>query len=101
MIIDVHAHFLPRLLIERFAAARGAFPGVELLQDDKGTRFRFPGAEATRPVAPKLADLDDRRQLAAARTASITSSSAAGWTCTATSSRPRRASPGAGTPTPA
>lgn len=62
MIIDVHAHFLPRLLVERFDAARGAFPGVELLRDDKGTRFRFPGTEPTRPVAPKLMDLGDRRR---------------------------------------
>jgi hypothetical protein len=32
MIIDVHAHFLPKLLIERFEAA--AFPGVKLLRPD-------------------------------------------------------------------
>jgi aminocarboxymuconate-semialdehyde decarboxylase len=60
MIIDVHAHFLPKLLIERFDAA--AFPGVRLLKDDKGVRFQFPGTEPTRPVAPKLMDLADRKQ---------------------------------------
>lgn len=62
MIIDVHAHFLPKLLVERFDAHRAAFPGVEVLRDEKGTRFRFPGAEPTRPAAPKLSDLADRRQ---------------------------------------
>jgi aminocarboxymuconate-semialdehyde decarboxylase len=62
MIIDVHAHFLPRLMLERFDAARGAFPGVELARDDKGVRLRFPGTEWTRPVAPKLSDLADRRK---------------------------------------
>jgi aminocarboxymuconate-semialdehyde decarboxylase len=60
MIIDVHAHYLPKLLIERFDAV--AFPGVKLLRDDKGTRFQFPGTEPTRPVAPKLMDLGDRKQ---------------------------------------
>lgn len=62
MIIDVHAHFLPRLLIEGFDAAHAAFPGVELLRDENGVRFRFPGGEPTRPVAPKLMDLGDRKQ---------------------------------------
>jgi aminocarboxymuconate-semialdehyde decarboxylase len=62
MIIDVHAHFLPRLMLERFDAERQAFPGVELARDDKGARFRFPGADWTRPVAPRLSDLADRRK---------------------------------------
>lgn len=61
MIIDVHAHFLPRLLIEGFDAARTAFPGVQLLRDENGVRFRFPGSDPTRPVAPKLMDLGDRK----------------------------------------
>lgn len=62
MIIDVHAHFLPKLLIEGFDAARTAFPGVQLLRDESGVRFCFPGSEPTRPVAPKLMDLGDRKQ---------------------------------------
>lgn len=62
MIIDVHAHFLPRILIDRFDAHRAGFPGVEVLKDAEGVRFRFPGTEPTRPVAPKLSDLGDRKQ---------------------------------------
>lgn len=62
MIIDVHAHYLPPVLLERFDAARGDFPGVTLARDDKGARFRFPGTEYTRPVAPRLTDLADRRK---------------------------------------
>jgi aminocarboxymuconate-semialdehyde decarboxylase len=62
MIIDVHAHYLPKLLLDRFDHERAAFPGVELLRDEKGVRLRFPGTEPTRPVAPKLSDLGDRRQ---------------------------------------
>jgi hypothetical protein len=33
MIIDVHAHYLPTLLIEGFDAAHAAFSGVQLLRD--------------------------------------------------------------------
>jgi aminocarboxymuconate-semialdehyde decarboxylase len=62
VIVDVHAHFLPKLMIERHAGARADFPGVEIANDDKGVRFRFPGTEFTRPVAPKLSDLADRKQ---------------------------------------
>lgn len=60
MIIDVHAHFLPKSLIGNFDAA--AFPGVQLLREGKDTRFRFPGAEPTRPVSPGLMDLEARRK---------------------------------------
>ncbi len=60
MIIDVHAHFLPSRLIESFDAS--AYPGVRVVRDDKGTRFGFPGTELTRPVAPKLLDLGDRKR---------------------------------------
>jgi aminocarboxymuconate-semialdehyde decarboxylase len=61
MIIDIHAHFLPRLLYDRFDAEAAKFPGVQLLRGDKGTRLQFPGGEATRPISPKLSDLADRR----------------------------------------
>ncbi len=61
MIIDIHAHYLPQLLYERFDAAAAAFPGVKLLRGEKGTRLQFPGGEATRPISPKLSDLGDRR----------------------------------------
>src|SRR6266568_3112303 len=45
MIIDIHAHFIPKCLYERFDAHAAKFPGVKLL----------------RPISPKLSDLDDRR----------------------------------------
>jgi aminocarboxymuconate-semialdehyde decarboxylase len=61
MIIDIHAHYLPQLLYQRFDAAAAQFPGVQLLRGDKGTRLQFPGGEATRPISPKLSDLGDRR----------------------------------------
>src|SRR5258705_7636325 len=61
LIIDVHAHFVPKCLFERFDAHAKLFPGVKLMRDDKGVRMQFPGTEPTRPVSPKLSDLADRR----------------------------------------
>jgi len=61
LVIDVHAHFTPKRLFERFDAHAASFPGVKLLRDDKGMRLQFPGGEPTRPISPKLSDLDDRR----------------------------------------
>jgi aminocarboxymuconate-semialdehyde decarboxylase len=61
MIIDIHAHYLPKLLIERFEARAPAFPGVRLTRTDKGVTLRFPGSEPTRPISPKLSDLDERK----------------------------------------
>ena len=61
MIIDIHAHYLPQLLYQRFDAEAGKFPGVQLLRGEQGKRLQFPGGEATRPISPKLSDLDERR----------------------------------------
>jgi len=61
MIIDIHAHFIPKLLYERFDANKAKFPEVRLLRDAKGVRLQFPGGEPTRPISPKLSDLADRR----------------------------------------
>lgn len=61
MIIDIHAHFLPQLLYQRFDAQAAKFPGVRLLRGEKGMRLQFPGGEPTRPILPKLSDLAERR----------------------------------------
>jgi aminocarboxymuconate-semialdehyde decarboxylase len=61
IVIDIHAHFTPRFLFERFDAHAAKFPGVKLLRDDKGTRMQFPDTEPTRPIMPRLSDLADRR----------------------------------------
>jgi aminocarboxymuconate-semialdehyde decarboxylase len=61
IVIDIHAHFLPKLLFERFDANTAKFPGVKLMQDAKGNRLQFSGGEVTRPISPKLSDLADRR----------------------------------------
>ncbi|MDB5991629.1 MAG: hypothetical protein JWQ10_3032 [Herbaspirillum sp.] len=61
LIIDIHAHYLPKLLVERFDAHAAAFPGVKLSRSDKGVILQFPGGEPTRPISPKLGDLEDRK----------------------------------------
>ena len=61
-IVDIHAHFLPRLVRERFAEHSARFPGVQLLQTDGATRLAFAGGAPTRPISPKLSDLADRRR---------------------------------------
>jgi aminocarboxymuconate-semialdehyde decarboxylase len=61
IVIDIHAHFVPKLLYERFDASAAGFPGVKLTRDDKGVRLQFPGGEPTRPISPKLSDLAERR----------------------------------------
>ncbi|HLQ01818.1 MAG TPA: amidohydrolase family protein, partial [Burkholderiales bacterium] len=61
IVIDIHAHFIPRLLYERFDASSTKFPGVKLLRDEKGKRLQFPGGEPTRPISPRLSDTADRR----------------------------------------
>jgi aminocarboxymuconate-semialdehyde decarboxylase len=61
LIIDIHAHFVPKCLIERFDGEATKFPGIKLLRTDAGVRMQFPGTEPTRPIAPKLSDLADRR----------------------------------------
>jgi len=61
LVVDIHAHFIPSCLFERFDAHAARFPGVRLLREGNSRRMQFPGAEATRPISPKLSDLDERR----------------------------------------
>ena len=60
MIVDVHAHYIPKRLFENFAPNHSKFPGVKLVRDEKGNRMQFPGGEMTRPISPKLSDLGER-----------------------------------------
>ena len=62
LIIDVHAHYLPRVAFERFELHAKDFRSVRLIRDNAGTRLAFAGGEPTRPIAPKLSDLQDRKQ---------------------------------------
>ena len=61
IVIDIHAHFAPKLLFQRFDAHAAEFPGVKLLREGNSLRLQFPGGEPTRPLNPKVSDLSDRR----------------------------------------
>ena len=60
MVIDIHAHYIPKLLFERLDAEHAKFPSVTLKREGKVNRMQFPGGEITRPIMPKLSDLADR-----------------------------------------
>ncbi len=61
IVIDVHAHYTPKLVFERFDSRSEQFPDAKLLRGNSEFRFQFPGDEPTRAVAAKLSDLADRR----------------------------------------
>ncbi|HYC45391.1 MAG TPA: amidohydrolase family protein [Burkholderiales bacterium] len=61
IVIDIHAHFTPKLVFERFDAHASKFPGVKLKPEGKSYTLQFPGTDPTRPVMPRLSDLEDRR----------------------------------------
>ena len=56
MIIDIHAHYIPKLLFGRFDSARSKFPSVVLRRENDTNRMQFPGGELTRPIMPKPMD---------------------------------------------
>ena len=62
MIIDTDAHVVPGSLIETLRSERRSFPSVRLLADADTIRMAFAGEAPTRPIAPRLNDLAQRRE---------------------------------------
>ncbi len=62
MIVDTHAHLVPNGLIEALSAESRLFPSVALSREGGGPRLAFAGAAPTRPVSPRLGNLEERRQ---------------------------------------
>jgi aminocarboxymuconate-semialdehyde decarboxylase len=62
IVVDIHAHYTPRLLLERFESHAGDFPGVKLERNDKAASLSFPGDAEARSIMPPLADLGARRK---------------------------------------
>ena len=60
MIIDTHAHFTPQAMLDALKKAIGRFPNVELLADGDAYKLGFAGGELTRPINPKLREVDQR-----------------------------------------
>lgn len=61
MIIDTHAHYCPPELFVDLAARAAEFPNVRLREQDGRYRFAFMGGAETRPLLPKLVELEQRR----------------------------------------
>ena len=61
IVVDVHAHFTPKLMSERFDAHAAKFLDVKLVKNDKGVTLQFPGTQPTRPIMPGLSDLAGRQ----------------------------------------
>jgi aminocarboxymuconate-semialdehyde decarboxylase len=60
IVIDVHAHYSPALLFERFEAHARDFPGVKIARGGNGTQLSFPGDAALRAVMRELGELETR-----------------------------------------
>jgi aminocarboxymuconate-semialdehyde decarboxylase len=78
MIIDTHAHVVPGSLIETLRAEKRIFPSVRLLTEGSTARMAFAGEAPTRPIAPLLSELEDRKEWLARR--KITHQVVGGWT---------------------
>jgi len=60
MIIDTHAHFTPQIMLTSLKSKADAFPNVELLHQDDSYQLIFAGRSPTRPLSPKLRDIEKR-----------------------------------------
>src|SRR5260370_34205940 len=67
VIIDTHAHVVPGSLIETLRAEPRIFPSVRLVAEGGTTRIAFAGEAPTRPISPRLSDLDHRKPWLAPR----------------------------------
>lgn len=58
-VVDTHSHFTPRAVIERLQQSPRAFPSITLRDQGEG-RFSFalPETQPTRPMQPRLWDVD-------------------------------------------
>src|SRR5205823_10551862 len=60
MIIDTHAHVVPRSMLDALRSEARLFPSVRLHQDGAMARMAFAGGAPGRPIQPRLHDLAQR-----------------------------------------
>lgn len=77
MIVDTHAHFVPGALLEELKCSRRLFPSIATTSEGASVKLAFAGGAPTRPVSPKLVNLDQRRDWLAAQ--KIDCQLAGGW----------------------
>jgi len=61
MIIDTHAHVVPRSLLDALRSEKRLFPSVKLNSDGAAPRLAFAGGAPGRPIQQRLSDLQQRR----------------------------------------
>jgi len=77
VIIDTHAHVVPGAFLETLRAERRLFPSVKVVTEGAATRMAFAGLAPTRPVAPRLSDMKQRKDWLGAQ--GIDCQVAGGW----------------------
>jgi hypothetical protein len=60
MIIDMHSHFVPQVLLDDLAK-QSAFPSVTTMMEKGGLCMSFAGNKPTRPVMTLMSDVAKRR----------------------------------------
>ncbi len=60
MIVDCHAHLVPRALIDKLVVGEAPCPSVAVEPAGKTIRLSFAGGPLTRPVVDGLVDLEGR-----------------------------------------
>jgi aminocarboxymuconate-semialdehyde decarboxylase len=58
--VDVHAHSVPRRLVDALRRGEAAFSGVAVEMTEAGAVLTFPGRPPLRPIAPELLDFTAR-----------------------------------------
>ena len=61
MIIDTHAHVVPKSLLDALRSEKRLFPSVRLDTEGAAPRLAFAGGAPGRPIQPRLSDLAQRR----------------------------------------
>ncbi|MGH7015142.1 MAG: amidohydrolase family protein [Stellaceae bacterium] len=77
MIVDTHAHFVPGALLEEVKSSQRLFPSIVATSEGAGVKLAFAGNAPTRPVSPKLINLDQRHEWLVAQ--KIDCQLAGGW----------------------
>jgi aminocarboxymuconate-semialdehyde decarboxylase len=60
MIVDAHAHLVPKELISTVQKEHARFPSLQLIEEADGLAMSFAGSKPTRPVAKGLSDVQGR-----------------------------------------
>jgi len=62
VIIDVHAHYVPQLLLDELKTQPRLFPSVKATEQKGGLCLAFCEGQPTRPVMGRLSDLEARKK---------------------------------------